>query len=302
MKKVIIVTVVLVLGILFSACQKEQAELYDVVICDGGLSSGIDVSGYKWVSFRKEEYHRSDAEKTTIETILNKDCVFRYLHSVSSITGNYEVYHNDELNVQIKYSAGGKISGIISKDLDGTIMLAGETIQNSDEYFLWLKNVIGKVFCTDLDDYVLTCKTRYTDLSSEDSFIPQAEAPGRTVQYYDVEYVKYFGKYRGDVIRGIIHANGDIHTIVHHEVSDSKFENITIDENVLNETIETVVLEIVAPNYSVEHYEVDSMYWKLLDGKPFLICGIALQCISPIGFETNSLVLLAIDPNTLIHK
>ncbi len=288
MKKLAIITLILTLCLFASSCQKPQlqSELYTVLTND--------------FSMRGKQYYNSNAKEEKVVTILDKSYTFNYSHSTSSgiYSDNLDYYYDDISDCQIAYSTTtGKLSKIYSNKTNGIIMSAGESLSNADSYFIWLKSVINKTFDVNVDDYTFNCTTYYSDHSSENSFVLPSTNTEKQVDFYFFEYVKYIGKYTSaEKVRVIARPDGSLDSLIHFELPCNDFENIAVDEDKLNQTIEKTVYDTCPSKFNIKNFKVDSIMWELYEGKPYLLCGVEITYSDATDEEINSMMMYAIAP------
>ena len=302
MKRVTFLTVLLIACLILSSCHSSQTQtdVYDVLINEEvrGLSH-IDADNYGKFTMSGRQYV-NDVEEEKVVQILDESYSLTYLHSISSnISGeNLDYYSNDQLDCQIAYSTEtGDLMRIVSKTTNGVIINAGVSVLITETYFPWLNDVIKDTLGIDVNNYTLNCATYYVDGTSDKTFVPSSTSKEKQVDFYYFEYAKYIGNYKSsEIVKVISQPDGSLKSLIHLEFPNYNFEELSISEDKLNQTIEKTVYDICASKYTAKNYTVKSMLWQVYEGTPYLMCGIEIISVDRAGEEIGSSVIFAISP------
>ena len=149
----------------------------------------------------------------------------------------------------------------------------------------------------DVNNYTLNCATYYVDGTSDKTFVPSSTSKEKQVDFYYFEYAKYIGNYKSsEIVKVISQPDGSLKSLIHLEFPNYNFEELSISEDKLNQTIEKTVYDICASKYTVKNYTVKSMLWQVYEGTPYLMCGIEIISVDRAGEEIGSSVIFAISP------
>lgn len=295
-------TVLLIACLILSACHNSQSQtdVYDVLINEEVRSlSNIDANNYGKFKMSGKQYV-NNVEREKVMQILDESYSLTYLHSISSnVSGeNLDYYYNDKLDCQIAYSTEtGDLMRIVSKTTNGVIINAGVSVLSTEGYFPWLNGVIKNTLGVDVNNYTLNCVTYYVDGTSDKTFVPFSTNKEKQVDFYYLEYAKYIGNYKSaEIVKVICQPDGSLKSLIHLEFPNFNFEELSISEDKLNQTIEKTVYDICASKYTVKNYTVKSMLWQVYEGTPYLMCGIEIISVDRTGEEIGSSVIFAISP------
>lgn len=299
-KRIQIIIIILVLSTLFTSC-REQIQTYNVLVNETvrGLDN-IDASQYNKFSMSHERYINTECDEKTMDSILNREYILEYSHSISSslYCENLDYYYDDKLNCTIAYSAiTGRLSRISSQETKGNVIPAGASLQNFDEYICWLKSIVTNVIEINVDDFNINCQTFFWDGTIVNMLSSDKEDIESKVSFYYIEFVKYIGNYRSpETVRFIVNTDGSIKGISYFEMPDNKVYEIIVDETVLNNTIENTVQTICSSKGAINRYTVKSIVWQYYEGRPYLICSVEIRGANSASDNVGHIINLAIDP------